>query len=146
MTQTPEPYSQEWLRLPVSYVRQVAEALGERVARWWDDPFDPRDATIELADGTALVWDEESGWRHGRFVSGEQGVRTELADVRYLGGGVLPAPTRVVTLLDDPAYGGTSRPEYRRYTHLGDGFDQALAGFVPVTAGPDGHRLRRLTV
>ncbi|WP_067135373.1 DUF6292 family protein [Microtetraspora malaysiensis] len=133
MTRTPEPYSQEWLRLPVPYVRQVAEALGERVARWWDDPFDPRDATVVLADGTALVWDEESGWRHGRFVSGERGTRTELADGRYLGGGVLPSAERVTALLDDTTYGSPRRPIYRHYTDLDDGFDRALAGFAPIT-------------
>ncbi|GAA4597624.1 hypothetical protein GCM10023194_72950 [Planotetraspora phitsanulokensis] len=129
----PEPYSQEWLRLPVPYVRQVAQALGERVARWWDDPFDPRDATIVLLDGTALVWDEESGWRHGRFVSGEQGVRTELAAVRHLGGGVLPEPARVVALLDDPTYGSAWRPQYRSYKHLHDGFDRALANVADLS-------------
>ncbi len=134
MTDLPEPYSEDWLRLPVPYVRQVAAALGERVDQWWDDPFDPRDATIRLMDGTALVWDEESGWRHGRFVSGEQGVRTQLAGVRFLGGGALPPPEHVATLLDDTAYGSARRPAYRSYRHHDDGFDAALAGFVPVAS------------
>lgn len=138
MTDLPEPYSEDWLRLPVFYVRQVAESLGERVDQWWDDPFDPRDATIRLTDGTALVWDEESGWRHGRFVSGEQGVRTRLAGVRHLGGGVLPAPGRVVTLLDETAYGSAWRPAYRSYRHYEDGFDAALAAFVPLASRSPG--------
>ncbi|GIH72950.1 DUF6292 family protein [Sphaerimonospora thailandensis] len=133
-TKLPEPYSREWLRLPVFYVDEVADALGERVARWWDDPFDPRDATIVLVDGTALVWDEESGWRHGRFVSGERGARTELAEVRHLGDGVLPMPERVVALIEEPVYGGAWRPAYRSYRDLYDGFDEALARFAGVTA------------
>ncbi|GAA4565871.1 DUF6292 family protein [Planotetraspora kaengkrachanensis] len=132
MTLRPEPYSEAWLRLPLPYVRQVADVLGDRVASWWDDPFDPRDATIRLTDGTALVWDEESGWRHGGFGSGRQGVRTVLGGVRHLGGGVLPEPARVVALLDDPAYGGATRPVYRSYTDVHDGFDAALAGYAPV--------------
>jgi hypothetical protein len=133
MTHRPEPYTEEWLRLPLSYVRRVAEVLGDRVSRWWDDPFDPRDATVRLVDGTALVWDEESGWRHGEFVSGRQGVRTIIAGVRYLGGGVLPGPGRVVALLDDRAYGTASRPAYRSYTDVHDGFDAALAGYALVS-------------
>jgi hypothetical protein len=126
----PEPYSSEWLRLPVSYIRRVAEALVGRVDCWWDDPIDPRDATIRLTDGTALVWDEESGWRQGRFRSGERGLRTELASVRYLGGGVLPTPDIVPVLLDRAmVYGDGRRPAYRSYLDYGDGFDAALAAF-----------------
>src|SRR4051794_37994622 len=106
MIVTPAPYSHAWLALPVAYVAQVAEALGPRVLQWWDDPYDPRDATLRLVDGTALVWDEESGWRHGRFVRGEKGIRTELEAARYLGGGVLPSPAGVIDLLDDAEYGG----------------------------------------
>ncbi|MBO3750683.1 hypothetical protein J5X84_31790 [Streptosporangiaceae bacterium NEAU-GS5] len=128
----PEPYSHAWLGLAVPYIREVAEALGERVAAWWDDPFDPRDATVRLCGGWALVWDEESGWRHGRFLSGVKGVRTALDEVRYLGGGVLPAPERVIELLDGP-YGSPVRPVYRSYTDLGDGFDATLAAYGMLT-------------
>jgi len=130
----PEPYSVDWLELPAAYARRVAEALGPRVVAWWDDPFDPRDATVRLGGGWALVWDEESGWRHGRFLSGVKGVRTELAEVRYLGGGVLPAPGRVEELLDGP-FGGPVRPVYRSYRDLADGFDAALITYAGVAAG-----------
>ncbi|MBB5080810.1 DUF6292 family protein [Nonomuraea endophytica] len=119
----PVPYSQEWLRLPLGYVSSVAAAV-EHVM-WWDDPFDPRDATILLAGGDALVWDEESGWRRGRFVSGERGVRTVLAGVRYLGGGVLPEPAEVVGLM--ARGGGRTRVVYRSFRDLHDGFDARLA-------------------
>ena len=44
-------------------------------------------------DGSALVWDEESGWRLGSFVSGGRGEHTQLNGVRYLGGGLLPGPS-----------------------------------------------------
>lgn len=129
---SPIPYSDAWSRLPIAYVAQVAAALADAVV-WWNDPVDPRDATIRLADGSALVWDEESGWRHGRFVSGSQGVRTELAGVRYLGGGVLPEPARVGRLLAaarSGRSGGAHRPVYRSYRDHGDGLDGALAAYA----------------
>ena len=47
----------------------------------------------------ALVWDEESGWRLGRFLSGEAGRRTELTGVRYLGGGLVPIVWVLATVL-----------------------------------------------
>lgn len=128
-----KPYSPEWLSLPFHYVARVAESLGDQVLQWWDDPFDPRDATIRLTDGTALVWDEESGWRHGVFVGGEQGVRTVLADAAYLGGDVLPGPAEVAGLL--AAGGAAERPHYRSYSDHEDGFDLLLAAYavsVPV--------------
>ncbi|GAA1529992.1 hypothetical protein GCM10009678_10030 [Actinomadura kijaniata] len=78
---------------------EALQAVGVRVAGSWLDPMAPRDATIRLADGRALVWDEETGWRVGGYVRGEAGVRTELADVRHLGGGVLPTPWEVVERL-----------------------------------------------
>lgn len=124
----PVPYSQEWLRLPLGYVSSVAAAV-EHVM-WWDDPFDPRDATILLEGGDALVWDEESGWRRGRFVSGEQGVRTVLAGVRYLGGGVLPEPAEVVALM--ARGGGRTRVAYRSFRDLHDGFDARLGRYALV--------------
>ncbi|GAA0379035.1 hypothetical protein GCM10009530_32080 [Microbispora corallina] len=132
MIVTPAPYSHAWLRLPVAYVAQVAEALGARVLQWWDDPYDPRDATVRLVDGDALVWDEETGWRHGRFVSGEKGVRTRLEGIRYLGGGVLPRPADVVGLLDDARYGSGTRLVYRSFTDLHDGFDADLASYAAL--------------
>lgn len=128
----PIPWSAAWSRLPTAYVAQVAAAL-DAVVGWWNDPVDPRDATVRLADGTALVWDEESGWRHGRFLSGRPGVRTELAEVRYLGGGVLPAPRRVASLLAAARAGrggGADRPRYRSRRDHGDGLDRALAAYA----------------
>jgi hypothetical protein len=128
----PEPYTAEWLRLPVAYVRQVADALalgGLEIIDRWDDSSDPRDATLLLPGGVALVWDEESGWRRGVFVSGERGVRTVLDGARYLCGGVLPRPEIVGTLLAELRRGGGTamRPTYRSHRHFTDGFDSALA-------------------
>ncbi|MFC7102083.1 DUF6292 family protein [Nonomuraea rubra] len=90
-----EPYTDEWLQQPISYVQQVVDLLGAEVTDWWEGPCDPRDATVRLTDDTALVWDEESGWRLGAFVSGDRGRHTELSGVRYLGHGLLPRPERV---------------------------------------------------
>ncbi|MEU6999585.1 DUF6292 family protein [Nonomuraea sp. NPDC046570] len=121
-----DPYTAEWLSLPVGYLGAVV-AVVPAVVDWWDDPFDPRDATIRLRDGSALVWDEESGWRRGEFVSGKQGERTVLAAPRYLGGGVLPEPGEVAGLL---ARGGDpERVVYRSYRDFGDGFDERLAAY-----------------
>lgn len=125
-----QPYTDEWLQQPVRYVRQVVHELGTEVSDWWDGPCDPRDATVLLSDGTALVWDEESGWRLGGFVSGGRGEHTELSRVRYLGGGLLPRPERVPTALADARVGvGASsawRPCYRSHRNCRDGFDLAL--------------------
>ncbi|GLW07330.1 hypothetical protein Misp01_24600 [Microtetraspora sp. NBRC 13810] len=60
-----EPFTDEWRQQPGSYLRQVVEALGGEVDDWWEGPCDPRRATVRLTDGTFLIWDEESGWRHG---------------------------------------------------------------------------------
>ncbi|NBE93622.1 hypothetical protein FE391_02160 [Nonomuraea sp. KC401] len=125
-----EPYSDEWLQQPISYVQRVIDVLGSEVAGWWEGPCDPRDATLKLADGSALVWDEESGWRLGTLVSGGPGLRSELAGVRYLGHGLLPRPERVPSALGDARAGvGASsawRPCYRSHRNCRDGFDVAL--------------------
>ncbi|MEV5892723.1 DUF6292 family protein [Nonomuraea fuscirosea] len=126
-----EPYTDEWLQQPYGYVLQVRDLLGSEVVDWWKGPCDPRDATLKLADGTALVWDEESGWRLGAFVSGGRGRHTELSGVvRYLGHGLLPKPERVVAALHDARAGvGASsawRPCYRSHRNCRDGFDVAL--------------------
>jgi hypothetical protein len=125
-----EPYTDEWLQQPISYVRQVVDKLGAEVVDWWEGPCDPRDATLKLADGSALVWDEESGWRLGAFVSGDRGHHTELTGVRYLGHGLLPRPERVPPALSDARAGvGAStawRPCYRSHRNCRDGFDLAL--------------------
>ncbi|MFB9621860.1 DUF6292 family protein [Nonomuraea helvata] len=129
-----EPYTDEWLQQPASYVRQVIDVLGPEVADWWEGPCDPRDATVRLSDGTALVWDEESGWRLGAFVSGGRGAHTELNGIRYLGHGLLPKPERVPTALSDARAGvGASsawRPCYRSHRNCRDGFDVALAFYA----------------
>ncbi|MEW9553620.1 DUF6292 family protein [Nonomuraea sp. NPDC050783] len=129
-----EPYSDEWLQQPISYVRQVVDQLGAEVDHWWEGPCDPRGATLKLADGSALVWDEESGWRLGTYVAGGPGLHTELTGVRYLGNGLLPRPERVPAALAD-ARGGVGastawRPCYRSHRNCHDGFDLALAFYT----------------
>ncbi|MBN6051246.1 hypothetical protein JYK22_04815 [Nonomuraea sp. RK-328] len=125
-----EPYTDEWLKQPVCYARLVVDQLGAEVSDWWEGPCDPRAVTVRLADGTALVWDEESGWRLGRYVDGGAGSHTELSGVRYLGGGLLPRPERVPAALTDAREGvGSStawRPCYRSHRNCRDGFDVAL--------------------
>ncbi|MEV5569132.1 DUF6292 family protein [Spirillospora sp. NPDC052269] len=88
---------------------RALEAAGVEPTQAWLDPSGPRDATIVMGS-RALVWDEESGWRVGDYVSGEPGVRTRLEDARYLGGGVLIEPTEVAERMS----AGTSEP-YRRF-------------------------------
>jgi Family of unknown function (DUF6292) len=130
----PVPHPDRWVNLPGGYVTQVTERLtatGLLLERSWMDPYDPRDATIRLLDPTAkasdgeltLVWDEVSGWRRGRFIRGEQGVRTELAGVDYVGGGVLPSGDDVVSRV----LAGASEPR-RVYRSVADrdGLDEAL--------------------
>ena len=72
------------------------------------------------------MWDEVTGWRYGQFVSGQQGSRTRLSGVRYLGGGVLPDEMSVARFLR----AGTAEPrqEYRAVGDLRDGLDDALRG------------------
>jgi hypothetical protein len=103
---------------------QALTATGLQVQRSWLDPEGPRDATIVLARTKALVFDEVTGWRYGSYVSGQQGVRTTLSDIRYLGGGVL-LDTRELAhkVLNDCS---APRREYRSFTDLHDGLDDAL--------------------
>ncbi|MFB4313367.1 DUF6292 family protein [Actinomadura sp. 21ATH] len=83
------------------YITASARALlaaGVELERSWLDPSGPRDATIVCrlkGETRALVWDEESGWRIGGFISGRPGERTQLSDARYLGQEVLPRPEKV---------------------------------------------------
>lgn len=136
----PQPYTPAWVMMPEDYVRRVADALNEAgvaVAKWWIDPADPRDATIRVMDGSlALVWDEETGWRCGPFVAGEQGVRTQLARAVYLGTEVLPEPAAVVAALRASAASDapvrTTPTVYRSYRDLHDGFDSRLAAYALV--------------
>jgi Family of unknown function (DUF6292) len=131
----PARHADPWVDLLYGYVSQTVQALstgGLLVERSWLDPRNPRDATIIFthpaasvsAGKLALVWDEVTGWRQGVFQSGEQGVRTDLADVSYLGGGVLPEDG----VLIGRVRGGASerRHEYRSVADLRDGLDAAL--------------------
>ncbi len=124
-------HSDPWVNLLLGYVTGTVEALiggGLRVERSWLDPCGPRDATILYSSPAgammALVWDEVTGWRHGSFLLGQQGVRTELAEATYLGGGVLPdnrdVTRRVIERVSEP------RRLYRSADDLRDGLDDAL--------------------
>jgi hypothetical protein len=108
-------------------VAAVATALAARgftVQRCWLDPYDPRDATIRCANALALVWDEETGWRQGQFVSGAPGERTVLAQPTALGGGLLPEPAAVAYRLLHRQTGAAQ--VYRSFHDLRDGLDDAL--------------------
>jgi hypothetical protein len=131
----PAAHPDRWVNTLRGYVTRTVEALATGnmlVERSWLDPRDPRDATIIFSDPAAnvsaeklaLVWDEVTGWRRGTFVSGEQGVRTELANSSYLGGGVLPSESDAVSR----ALAGASEPRrvYRSVADLHDGLDDAL--------------------
>ena len=128
----PLPHPDLWVDLTRRYVTEAVQALGTgllKIESSWLDPRDPRDATIVYTlPGTgsrrALVWDEMTGWRHGRFESGYQGIRTVLSDVAYLGGGVLPNSTELAGRL--LASASEPRREYRSITDLHDGLDDAL--------------------
>jgi hypothetical protein len=128
---TPGAHPDPWVNLLGDYVTETVAALssaGIQVQRSWLDPADPRDATIVLAETRALVYDEVTGWRHGRFVAGQQGVRTELTEVSYLGAGVLLG----VDELAHRFINGFSAPrrEYRSTADLHDGLDDAFRARV----------------
>ncbi len=126
-----QPHNDPWINLPEPYVATLLQALSGRgihVPHAWMDPSDPRDATILFQPAgepvQALVWDEETGLRTGRFLAGRQGVRTEVDQARYLGGGLLPAPhdaiDRIVTGVSQ------ERAVYRSRHDVRDGFDDLL--------------------
>jgi hypothetical protein len=131
----PAAHPDPWVDVLRGYVTRTVEGLATGnllVERTWLDPRNPRDATIIFSDPAAnvssemlaLVWDEVTGWRRGTFVSGEQGVRTVLSGVSYLGGGVLPAEGELVGRVQ----AGASEPQqqYRSVADLRDGLDAAL--------------------
>jgi hypothetical protein len=131
----PAAHHDRWVNMLRGYVTATVEALATGnllIERSWLDPRDPRDATIIFSDPAAnvsaeqlaLVWDEVTGWRRGKFVSGEQGVRTELANPSHLGGGVLPDEDDVLNRV----LAGASEPRrvYRSVADLRDGLDDAL--------------------
>ena len=132
---TPPAHEDPWVDVLRGYVTEAVEGLtqgGLRVERSWLDPANPRDATIIFThpvskvstEKLALVWDEVTGWRRGVFQSGQQGVRTELSDTAYLGGGVLLDHAGLVGRV----LAGASEPrrEYRSVADLHDGLDSAL--------------------
>jgi len=128
----PDAHQDPWLNIMRGYVSAAVRALatgGLRPEASWLDPKDPRDATILLTeDGAhaarALVWDEETGWRTGAYVSGEPGKRTALAEPVYLGGGVLVDPGELTARLRE----GISSPRqvHRSRHDLRDGLDDLL--------------------
>jgi hypothetical protein len=123
----PAPHRDPLLDLLRPYITRSAEELRERGVELhaaWLDPSGPRDATIvcRLKEETyGLVWDEETGWRLGGFVSGRQGERTRLADARYLGGDVLLDPAEMARRVIE----GETGPHRKFRDHFEDpeGFD-----------------------
>jgi len=125
----PRPHPVSRVNTTRSYVTQSVQALirqGLVVDRSWLDPSDPRDATIVLEDGRALVWDEVKGWHLGLFRSGRQGLRTVLDDAVHLGGGPLPTPVELAWRAGSGM--SVSGREYRSYTDL-DGLSEVLLGY-----------------
>jgi Family of unknown function (DUF6292) len=130
-TNTPgSPQLEPWLSCLSGYVREACRALHEsglEVRHSWLDPYDPRDATILFKDHSALVFDEIAGWRYGQFLHGQPGVRTQLGDISYVGGGVLPHPDELVYRVINGEC--SARREYRSVTDLRDGFDDTLRSY-----------------
>lgn len=132
----PTPHPDLWVDLLRDYVTSTVWALAShdlRVQRSWLDPSDPRDATIVFtrttgaaisADAHALVWDEETGWRRGRFEAGQPGIRTRLINGTYLGGGMIPTPQEVARRV----IAGVAAPArtHRSYLNSRDGINDAL--------------------
>jgi Family of unknown function (DUF6292) len=130
----PTPHPDPWVDLMRGYVTEAVSALtgqGIRIHRSWLDPRDPRDATIVYAHAAvpgewALVWDEETGWRRGRFVDGAPGRRTVLRDLVGIGGGLVPAAGELAYRV-----AGEYRAQPRTYRSFGDvrdGLDDVLRG------------------
>jgi hypothetical protein len=139
---TPQRHPDPWVDLTRDYVEGAVRSLtdaGLAVDRCWLDPRNPRDATVIFSDPAsnvsakelALVWDEVTGWRRGVFESGQQGVRTTLTCVAYLGGGVLPGGRELArrALAGAPE----SRVEHRSAASLHDGLDDQLCRIQQAT-------------
>jgi hypothetical protein len=134
----PTPHCDPWIDLLRSYVTEAVAALvagGVHVEASWLDPANPRDATLRFrspyADPAAqaelaLVWDEETGWRRGQFVSGAPGRRTVLRRATYLGGDLLPTGAELAYRV---RHGLAVPPiRHRDCTRVRDGLDEALLG------------------
>lgn len=126
------------VRLPEPYVHAIAHELtarGVAVVDHWNDPMDPRDATVIVRghDGGRLrfVWDEESGWRYGPM---DENGWVPLHLTRYLAAGLLPAPAHVAHLVDRVLHraieGAVQRPRYRSFRDYGDALDGRLAAYA----------------
>ena len=138
----PTPYTPAWVLLPQPYADAVAAALaagGTEVLDHWNDPMDPRDATVIArgADGERLrfVWDEESGWRFGPM---DADGWVALEDTRYLPLGLLPAPEEIAravrAVIAGTEHGTAERPFHRSFRDYGDGLDARLAAYGPAEA------------
>ncbi|RFU42855.1 hypothetical protein DZF91_04330 [Actinomadura logoneensis] len=134
----PEHHPDPWVDQIHGYVTHVVETLGRAgvpVEGCWLDPSGPRDATILIRSASgrrALVWDEETGWREGRFVRGRQGERTVLDGESHLGGDVLPDGDAVL----DRLLSGVreERRAFRVHSDRSDGFAARLAAHSPAAA------------
>jgi hypothetical protein len=131
----PGPHPDSSIEAIRPYIIEVVTGLvghGIRIVDSWLDPMGPRDATIRFllySDGpnssqSALVWDEETGWRRGLFVDGQPGTHTILSDATQIGGGLLPPGQEVAGRVIRKA---TASPQkLRSFWHTADGFDDAL--------------------
>ncbi|HEV2639323.1 MAG TPA: hypothetical protein VGX23_29570 [Actinocrinis sp.] len=127
----PSVHPDPWVDILRAYTGATVTTLarhGLTIHRSWLDPQDPRDATIVYTpDGgklRALVWDEVAGWRDGAFVSGRQGVRTELDSAVHLCGKLLPTGGELAWSLRT----GVTAPAkaHRSYGDTHDGLDDRL--------------------
>jgi hypothetical protein len=124
----PAPHEVPWVDLPRGYITASVQALQQEgliLESSWLDPSDPRDSTILLGDD-ALVWDEETGWRLGRYISGRQGERTVLGSAAHLGGDVLPAPRRLAEAVGRGTVLTPYTGPYRSYATR-DGLDETFS-------------------
>jgi hypothetical protein len=150
------PWQVPWHQLQLGYLHDVYLALVRREIQpsaHWISEFVPRSATILLAEPVngdlefALAWDEESGWRVGYFVQGDERCPTLLRRQEYICGAVLPDPAEVadtvVNLLkrhlrrrwpwqnSRTFTWGSYPPSYRCYRDTEDGFDDLLRSHLP---------------
>lgn len=147
----PTPHPDPWVNLLGPYVTEAVRALaanGVHVQQSWLDPRGPRDATILFSnsgehsmssDVLALIWDEETGWRRGRFIDGAQGRRTILTQVAYLGGGLLPPTNELAHRITGRIIGERSEAQ-RKYRSCEDNLRDGLDDALRMGAGERGRR------